>query len=336
VGVLLLATPWIARNWQLSGTPFGTAGFAVLSGTESFPGDRLERSQNPQLERGQAVEAVGKAVSNFRDWLRDDLIRLGGNWIAIFFVVGLLVPFGNPSLNRIRLLLVAMLLLLALAQAAGRTWVTTQFGNLTSENLAVALAPLVFVFGTGFLLTLLDQVPWPAPVVRGLALAGLVLAFSAPFLLTILPPREFTLQDPPYRPRVIREFADYTPQGTLFLSDIPWAVAWYGPRDCVWATLRVGENPEDNVSNRREDFFVLAESRRPVQAVYLSPSWIDQPFQSRFMADPDFAWGRFFLDVRLRGNLPTGFPLKHVLGGGYMQAGHFFLGAKDWWSGKGQ
>jgi len=330
--VLGLAVPWLGRNWQLSGSPLGTAGFALLSGIESFPGDRLERSQHPQFERGQAAEVARKLILNLKDIIRDDLIRLGGNWISAFFVVGLLVPFSNPSLNRLRGFLLAALLMLLLAQAGGRTWITTAFGTFTSENLLVVLAPVVFVFGTGFLLTLLDQIEWPGPTVRSLALGAVVTAFSVPFLLSILPPREFTLRDPPYRPSLIREFADYTPAGTLFMSDLPWAVAWYGPRECVWATLRVNDSGEANVNNRREDFFVFTESRRPVEAVYISPFWADQPLRSRYLADPDFAWGRFYLDVMLRSNIPTNFPLKNVLGGSYMTGGHFLLGAKDWWS----
>ena len=327
-------TPWLVRNYQLSGQPFGTAGFAVLSGTDSFPGDRLERSQHPQFFRGQAAEVLRKVIVNLRNILRDDVVRLGGNWITVFFLVGLLIPFGNASLNRLRLFVLVSLVVLLVVQAAGQTWITTVFGPYTSENLLVVLAPLVFVFGTGFLLTLLDQIEWPAPLVRSLVVGCLLVAFSSPFLLSLLPPREFALRDPPYRPNLIREFADYTPPGTLFMSDIPWAVAWYGPRECVWATLRVQDSAEANMQNRREDFFVFIEARRPVEAVYISPFWANQPLRSRYLADADFAWGRFYLDVMLRGNLPSNFPLKNVLGGPYMTAGHFLLGAKDWWSQK--
>lgn len=326
-----LSAPWLVRNWRLSGSPLGTAGFALLSGIESFPGDRLERSQNPQFERTQAAEVGRKLLFNLRTSVRDDVIRLGGNWISVFFLVGLLVPFGNPSLNRLRGFLLGAGAVLLVAQAGGRTWQTTVTGVYTSENLLVILAPLIFVFGTGFLLTLLDQVEWPGPFVRTLALGTVVGVFCLPFLLAILPPREVTLQDPPYRPLVIRAIADYTPPNTLFMSDIPWAMAWYGPRQAVWATLRVAESPEANRANQREDFFVFADARRPVEAVYLSPFWTDQPLRSRFLGDPDFAWGRFYLDVFFRSNLPSNFPLKNVLGGDYLANGHFLLAAKPWW-----
>jgi hypothetical protein len=200
----------------------------------------------------------------------------------------------------------------------------------TSEDLLVVLAPGVMVWGSGFLITLIDQIDWEFPFLRTWCLWGLVTLFSAPFLLGVLPPKGLSLSEP-YRPSVIREFADFTPKSTLFMSDIPWAVAWYGPRECVWNSLRVSDTAEANVRNRREDFFVFTEARRPIEAVYISPYWADMPFRPRFIGDMDFEWGRFYLEVLRGANLPSGFPLKHVLGGPYMAAGHFLLAAKPWW-----
>ena len=33
----IVLTPWIVRNFIVSGTPFGTAGYAMLEGTPVFP-----------------------------------------------------------------------------------------------------------------------------------------------------------------------------------------------------------------------------------------------------------------------------------------------------------
>ncbi|MEI9865904.1 MAG: hypothetical protein WDN00_15410 [Limisphaerales bacterium] len=35
---MLVLTPWIIRNEVVSGTAFGTAGYAVAEGTSVFPG----------------------------------------------------------------------------------------------------------------------------------------------------------------------------------------------------------------------------------------------------------------------------------------------------------
>lgn len=327
---VLLAAPWVTRNLRVCGQPLGTAGFTVLAGTDSFPGDRLQRSQHPVLDRDLVWEVVSKVRTGVSEILGNELIRMGGTWVSLFFLVGLLVPFGNPSLNRLRGALVAMVLVVIVVQAGVRGWITKEFGPVTSEDLLVVLAPCVMVWGAGFLLTLIDQIEWEYPFLRTWSLYGLVTVFSAPFLLGILPPKGLSLSEP-YRPSVIREFAEFTPRSTLFMSDVPWAVAWYGPRECVWTSLRVADTAEANVRNRREDFFVFTESRRPIEAVYISPYWADRPFLSRYIADLDFEWGRFYLEVLRGANLPSGFPLKHVLGGPYMAAGHFLLAAKPWW-----
>ncbi len=46
---MLVLTPWVVRNFAVSGTPFGTAGFAIVEGTTAFPGFQLERSIHPDL-----------------------------------------------------------------------------------------------------------------------------------------------------------------------------------------------------------------------------------------------------------------------------------------------
>ncbi|MBX3732211.1 MAG: glycosyltransferase family 39 protein [Verrucomicrobiae bacterium] len=328
----MMAAPWLVRTWRLSGNPFGTAIYAVLADTAAFPGDRLERSQHPQMDPNERLAPVRKLIQNTGAILRDEIPRLGGSWLAAFFLVGLLVPFHDPTRNRIRWFVVASLALLTVVQAAVRTSVTGAFGPVTGENLLVTLAPLAFVFGAGLVVMLLDQIEWPALLFRTLTLNVVLLALSIPFLLSCMPPRSVALVDPPYRPGVIREFANFTPPDTLFMSDVPWAVAWYGPRDCLWATLRVEDTAEANINNRREDFFVFSEARRPVRAVYLSPFWADQPMQSRFISDPDFAWGRFYLNVRFNQTIPTGFPLKNILGGSYMVNGHFLAADRDYWN----
>ncbi|MCW5559811.1 MAG: hypothetical protein KIT22_18495, partial [Verrucomicrobiae bacterium] len=237
--VAAILAPWLYRNWRLSGNPFGTALYSVVANTETFPGDRLERSQSPRLDQMHRLEPARKLVANAGTILRDEIPQLGGNWLAAFFLAGLLVPFHDPTRNRIRWFLVCALLVLAVVQAGVQTSVTTNFGAFTGENLLVVLAPLAFVFGAGLVVLLLDQIEWPAPLLRTLVLNVVLFGLAAPFLIACLPPRSVSLSDPPYRPAIIREFAGFTPERTLFLSDIPWAVAWYGPRDCLWATLRV-------------------------------------------------------------------------------------------------
>src|SRR6185436_11488696 len=46
---LAALAPWVVRNYVVSGTPFGTAGYALLQNTELFQEFQLERSLHPDL-----------------------------------------------------------------------------------------------------------------------------------------------------------------------------------------------------------------------------------------------------------------------------------------------
>ena len=146
----LVMKPRVVRNYRLSHTAFGTAGFAVYESTSYFPGDRLERSLNPDLTEVTYSRLSSKLVGNLPGILREDLLNLGGSWVSAFFFVGLLVAFRNPTLNRLRWFLLLCLPVLVLAQALGRTHLSEHSPVINSENLLVLVAPLVIVFGVSF------------------------------------------------------------------------------------------------------------------------------------------------------------------------------------------
>ena len=62
-------------------------------------------------------------------------------------------------------------------------------------------------------------------------------------------------------------------ENELMMSDVPWAVAWYGNHQCVWLTL-----------NAKEDFFAVNDNLKPVQALYLTPETMDGKFVSDWCA----------------------------------------------------
>ena len=102
---LIVMGPWVARNIVLSGTPFGTASFAVLQETPPLEEDTLERSLNPRtaLRRVEPFDLMDKFLVGAREMWSNDLPRLGGNWVTGFFLVGLLMLFQSPARGRIRL-----------------------------------------------------------------------------------------------------------------------------------------------------------------------------------------------------------------------------------------
>ena len=263
-----------------------------------------------------------KLLVNVGGIVQNELPKLGGNWVAAFFLVGLLVPFVNVALGRLRLFLLLSLAVLVVVQALGRTHLSADVPEINSENLLMLLAPLIFVYGVGIYSLLLDRLELPFPQLRYLMSGAFVVVASAPLIFLLLPPREFSLAYPPYSPQWIQRFGDLMDEKELMMSDMPWAVAWYGKRQCVWTTLNV-QDPK-----RHDDFYTINDLQKPVRALYLTPLTTDGRFQSQMLIGQDWAWGRFAMDSLLRSNLPTGFPLKFSSSEQDLRNGHLFL--TDW------
>ena len=226
---LIVMTPWLARNYHLSGTPFGTAGYAVFENTSQFPEGQLERSLNADFSEVTSTDFWHKLVANSREILQNDLPRLGGSWISAFFLVGLLVPFRNPTLNRLRWFLLLCLGLMGLVQALGRT-ASGESSPVHADNLLVVVAPLVFIYGASLFFTLFEQLIGHMPALRFSGLTIFYVVASAPLILALFAPYPSPLIYPPYYPPWIQEKAWSVDKEGLVMADVPWAVAWYGQR----------------------------------------------------------------------------------------------------------
>lgn len=66
------------------------------------------------------------------------------------------------------------------------------------------------------------------------------------------------------------------------MSDIPWAVAWYGKRQCVWVTM-----------NWRKEFYEINDYQKPVQALYLTQRTTDSRFLSNWVLGENQGWATF-------------------------------------------
>ncbi len=236
LGFLLVMSPWLVRNAQLSGNLFGTAGLALYSQTDAFPGDTLERTLfyepsdapvNGQDEiKVRVADHVGlwdienKLKRNLRHLLVHELPQFSGSWFAVVCLVGLVVPFRNRSLRRLRFFLLMTLAVFALGQALGRTHLSAANGTLAEllarslgqgapvtaasgvngENLLALLGPVSFLFGAGLFFSLLDRWKVDLPEMRLAASTGLVISASLPMALSFLLPHPYPVADPPYHP----------------------------------------------------------------------------------------------------------------------------------------
>lgn len=333
---VVVMTPWISRNYQLCGHLFGTASFALHQDTNPFRGNRLERFLTSEfeveLERVNSDIVFRKLMLNTRTIIEKDLPTLGGNWTTAFFLAGLLLPFKNAGLNRLRFFALSCVGLFVIVQALGKTHLSDDSPDVNSENLLVLLAPLIFVFGVGMYYTLLDQIELPIPQWRTVITSLFCLIVCAPLIFSLLPPRRHPFAYPPYWPPGIQDISHMLEEGELMMSDMPWAVAWYGGRECIWATLSAPQSPK---VTGESDFFAINDFHRPIYGLYLTTLTTDARFYSQMLKSKDYDWGRFMIESMLRATVPTGFPLKQAPDN-MLGTGQLFLSDRVRWEGSSQ
>ncbi len=318
----LVAAPWMARNHHLSGRLLGTAGSAVLAGTESFPESWLERHlRNPPESPNLLTEVRVKLAVNAADLLRNAVPKLTGNWAFFLFVAGLLLPFRTDRLRRLRWFTVASIALMFVVEALTRTHWSTLVPEANESCQMVLMTPLVLLFAMSFFFSVLGSTEFGHPLLRGMFVGGAWVVFSLPLLTSLLPPRNFPMVLPVYRPDIVQEVSGYVRQDELMASDVPWAVAWYGDRECLWL-------PHAVRSQDGEDFLSVTDFERRVVALYLSPFTSEEPL--RRVGTGEFVWGRFYLDAVVNRNLPKGFPLLDAYQGS-AEKGHLFLADRRRW-----
>jgi hypothetical protein len=119
-------------------------------------------------------------------------------------------------------------------------------------------------------------------------------------IFTLLSAKVSPVVYPPYFPPDIQQTTGWMKENELMMSDVPWAVAWYGQRQCVWLTL----NPQN-------DFFAINDNLKAVQALYLTPLTTDAKFLSDWVLN-ERSWGDFILLGVLQNQTPPGFPLRNA------------------------
>ena len=296
----LVVTPWIIRNLSVSGTLFGTAGYSILEGTGVFPGSQLMQSIDPDVTKAFGLRPfTRKFLDNINAIFQGDLLRLAGGWVSVLFFAGLLLGLRNLAARRLRYFTLMSLLMLTVVQAMGRTWLSDQSAEINSENLLVLLTPLVVIFGVVFFLTLLNQIKFAAPQLRVVVIILVAVIASLPLLASLLPPRKSPVIWPPYYPPEIQKIAGWMRPDELVMSDIPWAMAWYGDRQCVWTT-----------TDANQDFYKINDYIKPVRGLFLSYNTLNSKLISECELGGNDSWGRFVLNATMFHQLPKGFPLR--------------------------
>jgi hypothetical protein len=308
VAFTMIFTPWIIRTALVSGAPFGTATYAIVENSALFPADTLQRSLDPNLALPGLIFVKltwSKLLSNGSRIIQNDLPRLGGTWAGSFFVVGLLMQLAERRTRRLGYFLGFCLAVLAVVQALGQTHLSAESPDVNSENLLILLVPIIWMYGTNFFYRLLGRLDIPLPQVRPLITGGFAALTCLPMILALLAANRSPVVYPPYYPPSIQTAAGFVKPDELMMSDIPWAVAWYGHSQCVWLT------------QSKRDFFTINDHQKPIRALYLTHATGEGVFESldQWIRAGDEGWGDFIMSCLLRKEQgkpgpPPDFPLE--------------------------
>jgi hypothetical protein len=317
IGFASVVAPWVYRNYELTGAPFGAATYAVYEGTSTFGGSLLQRSLNPDFTKVQPSDIPEKLWTNLSQIIKTDLPFFGGSWVGAFFIVGLLFPFRNVVLRRLRHFTVLAIICFVITQALGKTHLSVNSPEVNSENMLVLLAPLVFMFGCSLFYMLLEQVRANVPELRSIFIGIFSFFMCLPLLIALLFKPVHPVAYPPYYPPRIYEIGSWMERNELVMSDIPWAVAWYGNRTCILLT-----------SNSDREYEAI-NARRTIHGLYLTSVTLDGRFLSDWVRGEYEGWGMFILDLLLKREVPTGFPLQRAPTGFFPE--QLFLSDKERW-----
>lgn len=301
----VVVTPWITRNMQVSGLPFGLATYAPASGTETLPKDTLDRVTTADILAHYGPEFWEykvKFTTNTADIFQNEVPRIGGTWLTICFVAGILLPFMRRGLNSSRCLVIAGILLMVFVEAMVRTHLSKDCPTINSENLLIVFLPMIVLFGSAFIFTMIEEINYGLPLIRKMIIWACGAVLSLPMIFTLLPPPADVMAYPPYYPQVITKTGSLFKSQEMIVTDMPWAMAWYGKHQAMNLPL----NPKD-------EFFKINDGVISIRGVYLTQLTLDRRFLSEFNGS-DKGWGDFVIQFFTRGELPPGFPLRSVLG----------------------
>jgi hypothetical protein len=299
---LAMEGPWLLRLYRLTGNPFGVAlysGFGQLIGTES------------QVMRSFHLDTTELTFSWFRSKVQSQTIAqlsniyfyLGHSPVAPVFFVSLLHVFKRRETASFRWCLFLMWLFAVLGMSlfglAGE-------GDTSANDLHVLFIPLTIFYGCAFLLVLWSRLVAERPevglrLVRWTFFAGVWLLSAFPLAHTLIT-TSGRVQWPPYCPPYIALLGGkdgWTNPDEIITSDMPWAVAWYADRECIWLPDKISTFMDLNDYDRLH---------APIVGLYLTPVSGDSQFYSDITKGEYKEWSAFILR-----NLNTrGFPLHAV------------------------
>lgn len=286
---VLIYCPWLVRTYHVSGTPFGVAMQSVLyqiGGTES----QVMRAIS-NVAHFSIVGLRSKILTQSLDQFGRLFSLLGYSVAAPVFFISLMHLFRKPETGAFRWCILLMWLFALL----GMSVFGLEDKDMSANDLHVLFIPLMTFYGLAFLLVMWSRLEIAA---RALHIGFLVLIFavsSIPLVMQVVGMNSRRVEWPPYLPPYIALVGSWFRPDEVIVSDMPWAVAWYGDRRSLW------------LPNEAKDLVNLHDYNglgAPINGMYLTPISGNQPFISTLVKGEYKDWANLIMRAPLAADFP--------------------------------
>ncbi|HEY5704894.1 MAG TPA: hypothetical protein VIS96_04905 [Terrimicrobiaceae bacterium] len=260
---LFVVAPWLVRNYQVCGNPFGIASYGAFFNAD--PEQSFLRGSEINTE-ASGTSLQGKARVRLSQQVEMIFGYLGMNFVAAAFFLALFHPFRNQRTQSFKWCVLLMWTFAVLGMSLYHP------SGIVSENqFHVLFIPLFIGYGMAFLFVLWNRLDLRSALLRTIFICALFFVCAIPMLLTLLAGQKSPINWPPYVPPYIAIMRDWFKEDEMICSDMPWATAWYAQRSSLLL-------PESIRSfNLMHDY---RHTVQPIRGLYLTPLTGDQPLFS--------------------------------------------------------
>ncbi len=297
---LALFSPWLVRNYQVSGNALGLGWYANLYGSHGDEFSLMRRETPPDL-MPPVHQMRAKLQNNVMDQFQRLSVFWGGVVIVPFFFLALLHPFKRPETAAFRWLLLILFGAAVLGMAFVGIW--ERMTPVISTNLHVLLIPFLAAYGMALLLILVSRSSINSPWLRRGVIGGVIAVSILPLYHFFSLPNRMPFHWPPYTPPITAQLNGWVKEGELLASDAPWAVAWYADRRTLWLP---------NSLKRLEAMHDYKELGAPFAGVYLTPVSGNQSM-FELLRGPYKEWAPLWLSMMTRSLNLGSFPFREIL-----------------------
>jgi len=231
---------WMARNVELTGDFAGTAK-ATLQGLLLTHGESFVQRNFADANALWAPEMLTRHLLHYVIQQFGGIYQfLGAALPAVLFFAALLHPFRKEETRSLS----HSLAIMWLGAFIGMCFTGVKSTQIQDQQLHYLFIPLFTAYGLAFLFVLWARIPVGQRNTRWSRHGIAVIAFTLSLLpmlhtlpnLIVLGIRNKGMMAywPPYLPERLAELKTLTGDNELLVSDMPWAVAWYADRPCLW------------------------------------------------------------------------------------------------------